>query len=116
MTKLIEEQIAKYHAHKGVKDARKWQLDQAEQRCVQNLTTGVSPGTKEQMRAHLNTRKWADSAYTTFMLRSPRWLVGFCGADANTPDKQKKRVTVSPESQELHMASYLVAFEKIQNL
>jgi len=111
-TQLLEDQVAKYHKHRGVRDSRKRQLDASEVRSMINLSTGVCGNTKDRMRLHLNKRQWHESAFNSQLIKSPKWVMGFCFADSQADPRVKARLTVSEASQDLFMESYLGNFDR----
>ena len=69
---------------------------------VDTDVASMSEETREVLRAHLDRFKWKEAAVSTEQLRSPRWMIG-TGPKASCPAELRRCLTVSEESQVLHM-------------
>ena len=70
------------------------------------------------MRSHLDHAKWKESAFATDQLRSSRWMLGSSPKAAGCPPELKRCLTVTEESQKLHLqlvvAAYLEAGRRLR--
>lgn len=87
----------------------KWALDDERIQAILHVITGTTEPTREAMRNHLNTNKWAQSALNTELLKRPRWLLG--ATPRNLGDNFKRLMTVNAASQLMFMELVLSQFQ-----
>ena len=94
----------------------RWQLDDDKQKAVLHLVVGTSPGSRSIIQSHLNYYRWKDSAFTSDLLKSSRWLVNATSKMAKEPFKQL--LVVTSEIQELflrgHIHQYVEATRRVK--
>ena len=94
----------------------RWQLDDDKQRAVFHLVIGTSPDSRSIIQSHLNYYRWKDSAFTSDLLKSSRWLVNATCKRAKEPFKQL--LVVTNEIQEMflmgHIHQYVEATRRVK--
>ena len=64
------------------------------------------------LRAHLDRVKWKDSAVNTEQLKSPRWMIGTGPRASSCPGELRRCLTVTPESQVMHLKLVINSFQE----
>lgn len=94
----------------------RWQLDDDKQKAVLHLVIGTSAGSRNIIQSHLNFYRWKDSAFTSDLLKSSRWLVNATCKTAKEPFKQL--LVVTSEIQEMflrgHIHQYVEATRRVK--
>ena len=86
----------------------KWQLDQDKFKAVLNLLVGSTPESRAVITCHLNHHKYQFSAFSSDLLRNPRWLTGAYPSKAG--QNLKALLTVKPESQVWFLKNHVHTF------
>ncbi|CAJ1354535.1 unnamed protein product [Effrenium voratum] len=86
----------------------KWHTDDDKFKAVLNLLIGSSPEARQVIANHLNYHKWTQSAFTSELLRSTRWLLG--ATCKNGTAYIKNILTVTHESQVDMLRGYVAWF------
>ena len=93
----------------------RWALDESRIQSILNVVIGTSGPCRELMREHLHRHKWNQSAFSSDLLRRPRWLLSATLKGCN--DAWKPVLTVDAEKQESFMKLVLHQFsEKIRKV
>ncbi|CAK9062831.1 Uncharacterized protein SCF082_LOCUS32651 [Durusdinium trenchii] len=82
---------------------QKNRVDEDRFRSILNLISGTSEASREVIRAHLDHAKWRESAFSTDQLRGSRWMIGTSPKSASRPPELKRCLTVTEESQCMHL-------------
>ena len=69
---------------------------------------GTSEDSRFQIQTHLHYHKWAQSAFTSDLLRSSRWLLG--ASPRNAKESVKQILTVTAEAQSDFLRNYIAHF------
>lgn len=98
--------VQEWHNEPGV--ISKWHLDEGKQRAILNLLVGTTPETRSIIQQHLHYFRWKESALSSDLLKSTRWLLG--AAPKQTKDEMKRLLTVTASSQEAFILNYIDGF------
>ena len=91
----------------------RWALDESRIQSILNVVIGTSGPCRELTREHLRRHKWNQSAFSSGLLRRPRWLLSATLKGCN--DAWKPALTADAEKQESFMKLVLHQFsEKIR--
>ena len=94
----------------------KWQITDDKEKAILNLLQGTTPEARQLLVHHLNFHKWKDSAFTSDLLKSSRWLLSAAPKQAKEPFK--KLLTVDSQIQfeflRNHIHTYVNATRKLK--
>ena len=98
--------VDKFHVTSGV--TAKHRIDDEKMKALINIISGTHEGARKIIQQHLNHAKWKESAFSSEQFRSQRWILGSAPKMQACP--LKKALTVSEESQSLHLQLVVCAF------
>ena len=98
--------ITAFHSSDGV--ISKWSIDEEKEKAILNLLVGTCEASRQVIMNHLNYVKWRDSAFTSELLKSSRWMINATPKGAKEPFKQL--LVVTPEVQESFLKNHVHHF------
>eukprot|EP00434_Breviolum_minutum_P012504 symbB.v1.2.011016.t1/scaffold726.1/size168711/2 len=98
--------IAAFHSSEGV--ISKWAIDDEKEKAILNLLVGTCDASRQVIMNHLNFVKWRESAFTSELLKSSRWMINATPKGAKEPFKQL--LVVTPEVQESFLKNHVYHF------
>ena len=100
--------VQEWHNEPGV--ISKWHLDEGKQRAILNILIGTTSETRSIIQQHLSYFRWKESALSSDLLKSTRWLLGASPKQAK--DEMKRILTVNDSVQEAFILNYIAGFCK----
>lgn len=113
-TQRLKAAIHGFHQSEGT--LSKWQIDDDKEKSITNLLVGSTPAARKVIADHLNYVRWKESAFTSDLLKSTRWMLHATWKSAKEPFK--RLLVVDEEIQvaflENHVAHYSKATRRVK--
>ena len=95
----LRDVVREFHVSSGL--TQRHMIDEDKFKSIMNLIAGTTAASRDVISQHLNHAKWKESAFSSEQLRSTRWVIGVAPRMPQCP--MRKALTVSEESQKLHL-------------
>ena len=102
----LREVVNRFHVTTGL--TARHRVDDDKFKSILNLIQGTCSQSRDVIAQHLDHHKWRESAFSSDQLKSTRWVIGTAPKMAACP--MKKSLTVTPESQVLHLELVVQTF------
>ena len=102
----LRDVVNRFHVSTGL--TARHRVDEEKFKSILNLIQGTCSESRDIIAQHLDRHKWRESAFSSDQLKSTRWVLGTAPKMASCP--MKKSLTVTPESQVLHLELVVRSF------
>ncbi|CAK9083772.1 unnamed protein product, partial [Durusdinium trenchii] len=104
----LTDAVQQFHDSAGLQS--KHRIEEERFRAVLNLLSGTCEESRAMIRAHLDSHKSHQSAFSTEQFKGTRWLLTASPKASNCPSDLRKCLTVTPLSQTLHLKLVVKTF------